>query len=372
MANRIVTATVTGETLKLSSNDAGAAGSFNAVSLAFTFDSAWDGTTSKIVQFLDAYGANPTNITLTSGMLVSGAYIVPIPAEPLAYAGEINVTVRGVDFEADGTTAERIIVCASTTMKVLNSLYEVGGATPIEPTPTQAEQLLAAVSSVTDMTVSATTLSTGAPATVTKTTNVDGTINLAYGLPAGGKGDTGDTGATGAQGEKGDTGNPGAVYRATEPTDVVLWVDSSDDEPSTITKANIGLGNADNTSDVNKPISTATQTALNLKANVAQEAWITPTLINSWANVSGHTLQYRKTQLGEICLKGRISGGTSATNVLLLPTGYRPSRDTLVPIMTNAYTVVMCVVRVTGYIYVQFANLIDYLDLSNVRFVAEA
>lgn len=36
-----------------------------------------------------------------------------------------------------------------------------------------------------------------------------------------------------------------------------------------ITKANIGLGNVDNTSDANKPISTATQTALNLKANTA-------------------------------------------------------------------------------------------------------
>ena len=34
-----------------------------------------------------------------------------------------------------------------------------------------------------------------------------------------------------------------------------------------ITKANIGLSNVDNTSDVNKPISTATQNALNLKAN---------------------------------------------------------------------------------------------------------
>lgn len=36
-----------------------------------------------------------------------------------------------------------------------------------------------------------------------------------------------------------------------------------------ITKANVGLGNVDNTSDANKPISTATQTALNLKANTA-------------------------------------------------------------------------------------------------------
>lgn len=35
-----------------------------------------------------------------------------------------------------------------------------------------------------------------------------------------------------------------------------------------ITKANIGLGNVDNTSDENKPVSTATQTALNLKADL--------------------------------------------------------------------------------------------------------
>jgi hypothetical protein len=34
-----------------------------------------------------------------------------------------------------------------------------------------------------------------------------------------------------------------------------------------ITKADIGLGNVDNISDINKPISTATQTALDLKAN---------------------------------------------------------------------------------------------------------
>ncbi len=36
-----------------------------------------------------------------------------------------------------------------------------------------------------------------------------------------------------------------------------------------VTKTAIGLGNADNTSDANKPVSTATQTALNLKANLA-------------------------------------------------------------------------------------------------------
>lgn len=37
---------------------------------------------------------------------------------------------------------------------------------------------------------------------------------------------------------------------------------------SGITKSMVGLGNVDNTSDANKPISTAEQTALNLKANL--------------------------------------------------------------------------------------------------------
>ena len=39
-----------------------------------------------------------------------------------------------------------------------------------------------------------------------------------------------------------------------------------------VTKESIGLGNVDNTSDLNKPISTATQTALNAKANTTDVA----------------------------------------------------------------------------------------------------
>ena len=37
----------------------------------------------------------------------------------------------------------------------------------------------------------------------------------------------------------------------------------------TLAKADVGLGNVDNTSDANKPVSTATQTALNGKANTS-------------------------------------------------------------------------------------------------------
>lgn len=39
--------------------------------------------------------------------------------------------------------------------------------------------------------------------------------------------------------------------------------------PHGVTKSNVGLGNVDNTSDVNKPVSTATQTALDGKANTS-------------------------------------------------------------------------------------------------------
>lgn len=41
------------------------------------------------------------------------------------------------------------------------------------------------------------------------------------------------------------------------------------DNPHSVTKTQVGLGNVDNTSDLNKPISTATQTALNGKANLS-------------------------------------------------------------------------------------------------------
>jgi hypothetical protein len=45
--------------------------------------------------------------------------------------------------------------------------------------------------------------------------------------------------------------------------------EAANDNPHSVTKAQVGLANADNTSDANKPVSSATQTALNLKAPLA-------------------------------------------------------------------------------------------------------
>ena len=57
------------------------------------------------------------------------------------------------------------------------------------------------------------------------------------------------------------TTGSGNVVRATSPALVT---------PTGIVKSDVGLGNADNTSDINKPVSTAGQTALNLKINMIE------------------------------------------------------------------------------------------------------
>ena len=123
-----------------------------------------------------------------------------------------------------------------------------------------------------------------------------------------------------------DTGN----YFATDNTNAALQElgahKASSENPHGVTKAQVGLGNVDNTSDANKPVSTAVQTALNLKANNVQEAWITPTLLNGWVNFdSGYaSCQYRIDSLGTVHLKGMIRNGTLGVPCFTLALGYRP------------------------------------------------
>ena len=49
---------------------------------------------------------------------------------------------------------------------------------------------------------------------------------------------------------------------------------SNQNNPHNVTKAQVGLGNVDNTSDLNKPVSTAVQTELNKKVNTASLATV--------------------------------------------------------------------------------------------------
>lgn len=108
---------------------------------------------------------------------------------------------------------------------------------------------------------------------------------------------------------------------------------ASTNNPHGVTKTQVGLGNVDNTSDVNKPVSTAVQTALNLKANKVQEAWITPTLIGGWITDS-FAPQYMKDEMGFVHFRGMMKGGTMTSTAFVLPLGYRPERSNYIPIYT--------------------------------------
>lgn len=61
------------------------------------------------------------------------------------------------------------------------------------------------------------------------------------------------------------TVNPGVITKANLVAAVQTSLGKADTALQSVTKSDVGLANVDNTSDLNKPISTATQTALNGK-----------------------------------------------------------------------------------------------------------
>lgn len=69
--------------------------------------------------------------------------------------------------------------------------------------------------------------------------------------------------------------------------------------PHGVTKAQVGLGNVDNTSDANKPISTATQNALNGKANTSHN--------HSAANITSGTLSVARGGTGQTTLTPAVT-----------------------------------------------------------------
>lgn len=70
-------------------------------------------------------------------------------------------------------------------------------------------------------------------------------------------------------------------------------------QPGSATKALVGLGNVDNTSDANKPVSTATQTALNLKQNTlaAGTDYVTPSGTETMTGKTLTTVSMRETRV---------------------------------------------------------------------------
>lgn len=202
--DRIINIRAGGNYISKDNKNAGVRGEANVTRLRITFDDSWDGYAKKIT-FWDARGVNPVERILTTDYLENiientRVYLVPIPAEPMAETGVLT-------FVIEGTLDEKVQRSFKDTLVVSDAPIATNAGQPIAPTPTELEQLQISLEAIKEgvkeaaeakeeivnMSVSYETLSTGEEAFVDKTEK-DGVVNLHFGLPAGGKGDTGDSG----------------------------------------------------------------------------------------------------------------------------------------------------------------------------------
>lgn len=116
------------------------------------------------------------------------------------------------------------------------------------------------------------------------------------------------------------TGNNGKVLKAGGTAGSIAW--------AALAKSDVGLGNVDNTSDANKPVSTAQKAALDLKAPLASPAFTgTPTAPTPTTNTGIANKKYVDDSIadGIAASDAMIFKGTLGTggNVTALPTKYK-------------------------------------------------
>lgn len=144
---RVIHMALRGDTVQLDSSVAGVQGSGNVDTLVLRFDPSWDGF-AKTVTWWDALGRNPVKRTLTVDLLVDLAegkrtYQVAIPPEPLARAGRCQMVIDGY---VEGKRARSVCV----ELDVLCAPIADHAGEPMDPTPTQVEQLQGEIEKLTD------------------------------------------------------------------------------------------------------------------------------------------------------------------------------------------------------------------------------
>ena len=107
----------------------------------------------------------------------------------------------------------------------------------------------------------------------------------------------------------------------------------------------------------------------NLKADKAQEAWITPTLLNGWGAALATPPNYYKNNMGEVSFRGFAYGGANNTVSFSLPAGYRPLNTVVYTVQQNA-GVGSIEVYSNGNVYIKHTAT-SWVSLSGVKFRSE-
>lgn len=148
MYRRVIPLQVTDEYVRGAGVPVGAAGSHDDVALRLAFGPMWAGTARSIV-WRDANGEHPTITALTTDMLAEGeseVYLVPIPAEPKRFAGQMVMTIKGAT--VSGGTETTATLTATARFTVMESEWSEDAETGGDITPTQAEQFQAEIDSI--------------------------------------------------------------------------------------------------------------------------------------------------------------------------------------------------------------------------------
>lgn len=241
----------------------GAAGSHNDVVLRMEFSPLWEGLT-KTVQFRDALGETTIEVLLTADMLEAddtSVYLVPVPNGAKKYAGEMTLCVKGATVAGEKETRATTAVYGRFT--VGESKWDTSAEAEQDVPPTQAEQLQRQIDAVLG-TINGAAASANAAAASAQSAAKSAAAAA-----------DSEKSAKYWAGQAQQAAGGGVVSFNGRAGSVVPQAGDYD-------KGMVGLGNVDNTSDLAKSISTATQTALNAKQGSIIKGSVTLT-VAGWA-----------------------------------------------------------------------------------------
>lgn len=262
----------------------GAAGSHNDVVLRMEFSPLWEGLT-KTVQFRDALGEKTIETLLTADLLEKNSttvYMVPVPNGAKKYAGEMTLAVKGAAVSGDKETRATTAVHGAFT--VGESKWDTSAETEQDVNATQAEQLQRQIDAVLGTINGAAASANAAAASAQSAAESAETATAAAESIGNAVAAAAKSAAAAADSEKSAAYWAGQAHQAAGGGVVSFNGRAGSVVPQAgdYNKGMVGLGNVDNTSDLAKPISTATQTALNAKQGSIIKGSVTLT-VAGWA-----------------------------------------------------------------------------------------